>query len=60
LLGEPDDDEQDDAPDDQQRVQDEHRAHDAGRVRLEARLPCPCESLAGALDVRVVYVRLSR
>ena len=46
LLGEPDGDEEDDAPDDQQRVQDEHRAHDAGRVRLEARLPCPRDWLA--------------
>jgi hypothetical protein len=27
LLGEPDGDEEDDAPDDEERVQDEHRAH---------------------------------
>jgi hypothetical protein len=35
LLGEPDGDEEDDAADDQQGVQSEHRAHDA------ALLPCP-------------------
>ena len=39
LLGKPDGDEEDDAPDDQHQVQDEHRAHDAGRVlvRLDGR-----------------------
>jgi glycerol kinase len=53
LLGEPHRDEGNDAADDEQRVQGEHRAHNASRVRGEARLPCSDQCLAGVLDVRV-------
>jgi hypothetical protein len=38
LLGKPNGHEEDDATDDQHRVQDEHRAHDVSRFPLEGRL----------------------